>query len=46
LGEIGPAGNFSLLPNSAKIILCFTMLLGRLEIYPLLILFSRIFWKR
>ncbi len=46
LGEIiGPSGNFNELSNFAKWILSFTMLLGRLEIFALLILFYPGFWR-
>jgi trk system potassium uptake protein TrkH len=34
------------LPAAAKWILCFAMLLGRLEIFTLLVLFTPMFWKR
>lgn len=40
VGEISPSGNFSGFSEWAKILLSFDMLLGRLEIYPLLILFQ------
>ncbi|WP_165667714.1 TrkH family potassium uptake protein [Metapseudomonas otitidis] len=42
---IGPAGNFSTLPDSAKWLLTIGMLLGRLEILTVLVLFTRGFWK-
>ncbi|WP_165665600.1 TrkH family potassium uptake protein [Metapseudomonas otitidis] len=42
---IGPAGNFSILPDSAKWLLTIGMLLGRLEILTVLVLFTRGFWK-
>ncbi|MGP1396734.1 MAG: TrkH family potassium uptake protein [Inquilinaceae bacterium] len=42
---IGPAGNFSTLPDGAKWILTGTMLLGRLEYFTVLVLFSRQFWR-
>lgn len=45
IGTVGPVSNFAHLPDVAKIILSFLMLLGRLEIYTLLILFSPNFWK-
>ncbi len=45
LGNIvGPAGNFSSLPDMAKWVLSLTMLLGRLEILGVLIICSRKFW--
>lgn len=47
LGEIiGPAGTFEALPNSAKWILCAGMLLGRLELFTVLVLLSPNFWRR
>lgn len=46
LGEVvGPAGNYSTLPDSAKWLLCFGMLLGRLELFTVLVLFTPAFWK-
>ena len=46
LGDmIGPRGNFGELSNFAKWILSFSMLLGRLEIFTLLVLFFPAFWK-
>lgn len=47
LGEIvGPAGNFSTLPAAAKWVLSFAMLLGRLELFTVLVLFRPEFWRR
>lgn len=45
VGSVGPVGNFAHLPEAGKIVLSFMMLLGRLEIYTLLILFSPNFWR-
>ena len=46
LGDIiGPAGNFSTLPESAKWLLSTAMLLGRLELFTVLILFTPAFWR-
>ncbi|MBQ8918499.1 MAG: hypothetical protein IJ056_00085, partial [Acidaminococcaceae bacterium] len=42
---VGATGSFSSLPPAAKILLSFVMLLGRLEMYTVLILFSRKFWQ-
>lgn len=42
---IGPAGNFAGLPEAAKWLLCFAMLLGRLELFTVLILFMPRFWR-
>lgn len=46
LGEIGPNGNFKELSDSAKWILSGGMLLGRLEIFTLLVLVTPHYWKR
>lgn len=46
LGKVGPMNNFSHLSPIVKIILSFIMLVGRLEIYAVLILFSPSFWKK
>ncbi len=46
LGDIiGPAGNFSSLPDGAKWLLSFGMLLGRLELFTVLMLFIPRFWR-
>lgn len=46
LGEtIGPAGNFESLPDAAKWLLSFAMLLGRLELFTVLVLFVPRFWR-
>jgi len=46
LGEvIGPNGNFSNLPNFSKLSLSLGMLLGRLELFAVLVLFFPSFWK-
>ena len=42
---IGPNGNFSSLPDLGKIFLCAGMILGRLEIFAILVMFSPLFWK-
>ena len=44
LGEV--AKNYANITDTAKILLCFTMMLGRLEIFTLLVLFSPMFWKK
>ncbi|TAE83263.1 MAG: TrkH family potassium uptake protein [Alphaproteobacteria bacterium] len=43
---IGPASNFSSLPDGAKWILSAAMLLGRLELFTILVLFVPSFWRR
>jgi len=45
IGEVGPADNFAFFPDSAKWILSFLMLIGRLELFTVLVLFSKSFWK-
>ena len=46
LGEIiGPDGNYSNLPSFSKLILSFGMLLGRLELFAVLVLFFPSFWR-
>ena len=45
LSLIGPTGNFAMFSNLSKVALSVTMLLGRLEIYPILLLVSRHTWK-
>jgi trk system potassium uptake protein TrkH len=42
---IGPNGNYSDLPSFSKLILSFGMLLGRLELFAVLVLFFPSFWK-
>jgi trk system potassium uptake protein TrkH len=42
---IGPDGNFSTLPDSAKWLLSGGMLLGRLELFTVMVLFTRSFWR-
>jgi trk system potassium uptake protein TrkH len=51
INNLGPglenvAENYGQLPNAAKWILCFAMLLGRLEIFTLLVLFTPMFWRK
>ena len=43
---IGPMGNFSIFSPLSKIVLSFCMLAGRLEIYPMLIMFSPSIWRK
>ncbi|MDH5178467.1 MAG: TrkH family potassium uptake protein [Gammaproteobacteria bacterium] len=44
LNEVGP--NYATLEDTAKWVLCFAMLLGRLEIFTLLVLLTPAFWRR
>ncbi len=45
LGSVGPTDNYAHIHTVGKFILSFCMLLGRLELYTVLILFSPNFWK-
>jgi len=42
---IGPAGNFAVLPDFSKWILSLAMILGRLELFAILVLFLPSFWR-
>ena len=46
LAEVGPASNFSGFSDLSKLVLSFDMIAGRLELFPMLILFSPSTWKR
>lgn len=43
---VGPAGNYSSLPDFAKLVLAFSMLLGRLEVMTILVICTKSFWHR
>jgi trk system potassium uptake protein len=43
---IGPAGNFAHMEDGAKWILSFAMIMGRLELFTIIVLFTPFFWKR
>ena len=44
--HFGPMSNFSAIPYFTKVILCFSMLLGRLELIPLVVFFSAKTWTK
>lgn len=46
LGTTGPAGNFAMVPDMGKWILSILMLIGRLELFTVLLLFTPGFWKK
>ena len=46
LGEVGAYDNFAHMPAFAKLVLCFCMLAGRLEVFTLLVLMTPAFWRR
>ncbi len=46
LGDIiGPSGTYQSIPELGKLFLCVGMILGRLEIFAILVMFSPLFWK-
>ena len=46
LGAVGPTGNFGCYSYVSKIVMIFDMLAGRLEVFPLLLLFKRDTWRK
>ncbi|GAB4237445.1 MAG: TrkH family potassium uptake protein [Ekhidna sp.] len=46
IGDVGPVDNFAHLPHGVKWILSFLMLVGRLELFTVLILFTPYFWRK
>ncbi|MGB1317437.1 MAG: TrkH family potassium uptake protein, partial [Flavobacteriales bacterium] len=46
IGNVGPTDNFAWLPSGAKWFLAILMLIGRLELFTVLILFTPYFWRR
>jgi len=46
LGKLGPSSNLSEIPVFSKWFLAFVMLVGRLEIYSVLLLFTPAFWRK
>lgn len=46
LNMVGPAGNYSAFSGFSKLVLMFDMLAGRLELMPMLVLFSPRTWRR
>ena len=46
LGTVGPTETFSHIPAAGKLVLCACMLLGRLEIFTVLVLFFPSFWRK
>lgn len=46
LGQVGPMSGYSGLSNWSKVLLSFVMIAGRLEIFPIIILFSSRTWRR
>ena len=46
LGDVGPVGNYAMFTPLSKCVLMFDMLAGRLELFPLLLLFIPAAWKK
>ena len=47
LGMVGPTGNFSAFSDFSKLLLSFAMLIGRLEVFPMLLIFApSVWWRR
>ncbi|MFB6319013.1 TrkH family potassium uptake protein [Saccharicrinis sp. FJH54] len=46
IGEVGPAANFAYIPDFGKWFLSFLMLLGRLELFTIIVMFSAAFWRK
>lgn len=45
LGRVGPVHNFAWIPDAGKWVLALLMIMGRLELFTVLIIFSRSFWR-
>ncbi len=46
IGEVGPASNYLAVPALGKWLLSALMITGRLEIFPILLLFAPVMWRR
>ena len=46
IGQYGPSGTYTQFPDVAKMVMTFVMLIGRLEIFTVLLLFTRALWKK
>jgi trk system potassium uptake protein TrkH len=46
LSKVGPIENYNFYSDFSKLVLCFDMLLGRLEIFPIIMIFSPSVWRR
>ena len=45
-GKLGPVANYAWLPDSAKLFTSFLMLIGRLELFTVLVLLTPFFWRK
>ena len=46
LAQVGPTQNFAFFSPLSKVLLTFNMLAGRLELFPMILLFSPVTWKK
>jgi len=46
LSLVGPSGNFGFFSDFSKLVFVFDMLAGRLEVFPMLVLFAPMTWKK
>jgi trk system potassium uptake protein TrkH len=46
IGQFGPAGTYESFPDVAKWMMSLVMLIGRLEIFTVLLLFTKVLWKK
>ena len=46
LGQVGPVATFAVLSDAQTWICSFAMLIGRLELFTVLVLFTRVFWRK
>lgn len=46
IGQYGPAGTYALFPTAGKWIMSFVMLVGRLEIFTVVLLFTKVLWRK
>ena len=45
MGAVGPMGNFEMLPVPSKLVMCFLMIAGRLEVMAFLVVLTPRYWK-
>ena len=46
IGQFGPSGTYAVFPTVAKWVMSFVMLIGRLEIFTVLLLFTKALWRK
>jgi trk system potassium uptake protein TrkH len=46
IGQFGPSGTYASFPIVAKWVMSIVMLIGRLEIFTILLLFTKVLWKK